>query len=109
MDSRIESILIELRAGLEAIYGGRLKAVILYGSHARGEAKPGWDSDVDVAFLLDEFADPSDEIERTGDLVAELSLRHGLTIALFPLTYERWQRGDTPLLSNIRREGIAAR
>ena len=64
---------------------------------------------MDVAVVLDEFADPSDEIERTGDLVAELSLRHGLTIALFPLTYERWQEGDTPLLSNIRREGIAAR
>lgn len=34
------------------LFGDRLDSVILYGSHARGEALPG--SDVDIAVIVDE-------------------------------------------------------
>jgi hypothetical protein len=39
MDARLQSILQELRAGFEQIYGDRLVKLVLYGSQARG-ARP---------------------------------------------------------------------
>ncbi|MCH6573795.1 MAG: nucleotidyltransferase domain-containing protein [Bacteroidetes bacterium] len=50
----VQAALGEARAALERLYGDRLVKVILYGSHARGEAHE--ESDVDVLFVLqDEF------------------------------------------------------
>ena len=40
----------EVREGMAAIYGERLKGVYLFGSHARGDAREG--SDIDVAVVL---------------------------------------------------------
>lgn len=41
----VREALVEAKQKLEDLYGDRLKRVIVYGSQARGEARP--DSDVD--------------------------------------------------------------
>ena len=46
MIGSLHHLLTELRTGLAAIYGIRLKGVYLFGSHARNEADA--ESDVDV-------------------------------------------------------------
>ncbi len=51
VEPQIKNILRELREALEALYGPRLKWLVLYGSHARGEATD--DSDIDVMVVLD--------------------------------------------------------
>ncbi len=56
LSTHIEALLRDLRGRLEALYGKRLHAVVLYGSHARGEATP--DSDVDVMVVLEGEVDP---------------------------------------------------
>jgi predicted nucleotidyltransferase len=45
-----DPILKRFRAALDALYGGRLERVVLFGSRARGEARQ--DSDYDVAVFL---------------------------------------------------------
>jgi len=50
MDQRLTEILKELRSHLEALYGNRLVKTVVYGSQARGDARP-W-SDIDVAVVL---------------------------------------------------------
>ena len=47
---RDNPILAKFRAALEEMYGARLECVVLFGSQARGEARP--DSDYDVAAFL---------------------------------------------------------
>ncbi len=44
------TLLARIKACLQAVYGDRLRGVVLYGSEARGEATP--DSDVDILVLL---------------------------------------------------------
>ncbi len=42
-----DPILKRFRAALDALYGGRIERVVLYGSRARGDARE--DSDYDIA------------------------------------------------------------
>jgi len=57
-------IAAKVRAGLERIYGERLRGVYLYGSAARDELTS--ESDIDVAVVLDAIEDSFAEHERTG-------------------------------------------
>lgn len=106
MDAKLTNILTELRTGLVELYGERLKAVVLYGSQARGDARPDWHSDIDVAFILDDFADSWPEIRRTSQLVSDLSLAYDITVSALPFRERDWQEAVSPLMVNIRREGI---
>jgi predicted nucleotidyltransferase len=106
MPPNIQKLLRELKAELTHIYGERLKGVYLYGSYARGEQQPG--SDVDVMIILSSFKRYGDEIKRTSELNAKLSLEYNLSISRLFLTEERWKHEDSPLLRNIRAQGQPA-
>ena len=86
------------------LYGSRLKSLVLFGSHARGQASEG--SDIDVALILDTFAYASQEIERCGDFVAQLCLRHECLIGLVPIRERDWLTRQDPFLMNVRREAV---
>jgi predicted nucleotidyltransferase len=51
---------------LSEIHGNRLERVVLYGSRARGAARP--DSDYDVAVFLRNMADRFADMDRLADL-----------------------------------------
>jgi predicted nucleotidyltransferase len=96
----------ELKEGLVRIYGDELKAVYLYGSYARGDYRQG--SDVDVMILLKDYKNYWKEIERTGELVSNVSLDYDVLVSRIIMSEEKWKRSDTPLLKNIHREGLPA-
>jgi predicted nucleotidyltransferase len=97
--------LADLRAGLSEYYGTRLKGLRLYGSMARGEAKPG--SDMDVLVLLDGPVDAVEEITRTGEIVSDVSRQYDVAIACVFMADGRFRADGGPFVRNVRREGIA--
>jgi predicted nucleotidyltransferase len=101
------SILSEAKKCLAAAYGDRLKAVLLFGSEARGEALP--ESDIDLVVVLEGPAvDYGEELERSLTAVYPLAVRIGRRISVKPLLREVYEGGDSPLLRELRRTGVAA-
>jgi len=105
MMTRSSEILTELRQRLEAIYGERLVRLVLFGSQARGDAEDG--SDIDVMVVLNGPVSPCEEIERTEEVVAGISLEHDVVVCCVFMSEDRFERERSPLLLNVRREGIA--
>ncbi len=98
------SIVKQLRAELQEIYGSRLKTVYLFGSYARGEAKEG--SDVDVTVMLDGMTSRFNERKRCSHLQARISLENSCVITLFFLEASEFLRGENAIYRTVAREGI---
>ena len=97
-----DATLKAFRTALEKIYGGRLERVVLYGSRARGDARP--DSDYDVAVFLQGLNSRWDEIDRIIDITHGILVDKGTVIHAMP--YKAGAYGDqTPLMHELRREG----
>jgi predicted nucleotidyltransferase len=105
MNPRIRTILAELRSRFETLYGDRLVKLILYGSQARGDADA--DSDIDVLVVLKGEVNPFEEIERGSHVTADVSLEHDVVISSVYVPEERYNRGNGPLLLNVRVEGVS--
>ncbi len=101
----IEPILQEFKQQITRLYGQRLKKVVLYGSYARGQANDE-NSDIDVAVVLDGMVEPCEEIDRMADIFADLNLEHNVLIAVYPVSENNYQNLNSPLLINVRKEGI---
>jgi predicted nucleotidyltransferase len=102
----IQSILKELKIGLQDSYREQLKGLYLYGSYAREDADG--ESDIDILVILDKVERYSNEIARTSKLVSELSLKYDVTISRVFVSQQDWAEKETPFLLNTRKEAIAA-
>lgn len=104
MELVVPTLLTDLRDGLEKLLGPRLQAVYLYGSHARGEARP--DSDIDVLIVVDRDINHLELLEQSAPVVCSLSLEHEVVISPIFISRERFEKEMTPFLLNIRREAV---
>ena len=95
-----------VKARLAEAYGARFAGLVLYGSYARGEAGP--DSDVDLLVLLDGPVDRWAEIARLVDVAYDLEVESGEMLSLIARSTADFDAATTPILRNVRREGIAA-
>ncbi len=99
-----QNLLIQLRDTLQIFYGERLHRVMLFGSYARGEARP--DSDVDILVVLKGVVSPGREVAKVSGYLADLSLEYDKVISCLFMDETRFTTQQGPLLRNIRREGI---
>ena len=98
-----DPILRRFKAALHALYGERLARVVLFGSRARGEARP--DSDHDIAVFL--HTPPDQRLERRWLADSRVDFLDE-TDAFFDTRawkLDAW-RERTPLMHAIRRDGV---
>ncbi len=95
-----------LRRGLQRIYGQRLRGVYLFGSRARGDGD--LDSDLDVLVVLDRVDHYLIELDRTGELVSQISLAAGVALSRVFIPESEWLTGRSSFLENVREEAVPA-
>ncbi len=105
MPRNIKKILRELKKGLAEIYGEQLKAVILFGSYARGDARPP-DSDIDVLIVLKGEFNYWKTDNLSAEFVANLSLENDILISTKLVSEKKYNESQWPLYINIRKEGL---
>ena len=100
----IITLLLPLREYLHQEYHDRLNCIVLFGSQARGDATP--DSDIDILIVLQDPVNASTELARTSQFIAQFCLKHNILISRLFVSRSRFENENSPLLRNIREEGI---
>lgn len=99
-----QQVLLDVRRGLQSLYGDRLAQLILSGSRGRGDARP--DSDYDVLVVLRGLVDPNEESLQTSDLLGNISLENDIVLTCIFMSEPEFEKRQSPLLINVRREGV---
>lgn len=104
----IRCVLNRYISGLLDIYKDALKAVVLYGSYARGDYTP--ESDIDIMILVDlDDSGISQKRHALSDLTYDFNEQHKTEI--MPIVknldhFNQWVR-SYPFYNNIAKEGIS--
>jgi predicted nucleotidyltransferase len=98
-----DAVVVRFRAALRALYGDRLERAVLFGSRARGDARP--DSDYDVAIFLRDYTRAWPEIQPLGKITTDILQDTGAVISALPFPAGSF-RDRTMLMAEIRSEGI---
>lgn len=107
MNPELKKILELLAESLEKIYGDKLKAVILYGSVARGTATS--ESDIDLMVLVDTDANGLKEYEdRLCDISSDYALEYLKVFSIIDVCYEEFNhwKNILPFYKNVDAEGV---
>jgi predicted nucleotidyltransferase len=95
----------QCRALLRRLYGTRLKAVVLYGSCARGTEAA--ESDIDLMVLLEGPVDAAQEIRRMWEVLYPLQLESARLLSVGPVDAALYDQGAYALYRQAKAEGVA--
>lgn len=106
-DEQLKKMLEELAGFLQQVYGNRLKAVILYGSVARGTQTS--ESDIDIMVLVEGSADELRGYEdKLSDVSTEFALKYLKVFSIIDVSYQEyrdWMK-VSPFYKNVSEEGV---
>ena len=99
-------IVKEFKELLKSVHKDNLKAVILYGSMARGDFDD--ESDIDVLVVLNDISDYMKEFEKTFQAQREIEMKYDDNIIISCVMAKSldYETKYEPLYLNIRKEGI---
>jgi uncharacterized protein len=99
-----DPMLQKCRAVLQALYGERLRGVVLYGSCARGMEE--MESDIDLMVLLEGPVDGAQEIRRIWEVLYPLQLESERLLSVVPVDVALYNRGEYALYRQAKAEGV---
>ena len=99
-----QAVITLIRDGLRRTCGRRLVRSVLYGSRARGDARP--DSDFDVVVFLRDYRGLWAESRPLGRLAVEIFDRTGAVVNFLPAHADDYHR-RTGFMHQVRSEGLA--
>jgi predicted nucleotidyltransferase len=104
MDERITQLVNQVKNHLITTCGEKIREVILYGSHVRGE--PTKDSDIDILVLIDDSIVPFEVRRSLSDLLFDILLEKGELISVVALPEDFFENYNYPFMLNVKKEGI---
>ncbi|MFQ6052372.1 MAG: nucleotidyltransferase domain-containing protein [Candidatus Hydrothermarchaeota archaeon] len=104
MDERIKQLVNQIKEHLIKMYGEKIKQVILYGSHVRGEATR--DSDVDILVLVDESLNPFEVRKSLSDLLFDILLEERELVSVIALPEHFFETYNSSFILNVKKEGV---
>jgi predicted nucleotidyltransferase len=103
MEKVVDPVLSRFRTALDETYGKRLERVVLFGSRARGDARP--DSDYDIAVFLNEPESFWKESGHLAEIGTAILSDTGAVINALPFKAGSYQE-HTGFMREVRREGL---
>lgn len=100
----LKSILSEVKQELKKLYKDDLIEIILYGSYARGDYNEN--SDIDLLVVLNSIETIGKETDKIVEAIYDINLKYNTLISIVPITYKDYKSINSPLLLNIRQEGV---
>ena len=104
MSARVKKLLKQFKSELNRIYGKQLKAVYLYGSYARGDARS--DSDIDLLMVLKGEFNYIEMLRRSDDFAASFCLENDVVVSRAFVSEKEYEEKQIPFLINVRRDGV---
>ena len=99
-----DPILIKFRDALRDIYGDRIERIVLFGSRARGDARP--DSDYDVAVFLNKMESRWDESMRMAGIKLRILEEDDAFISVIPYQAGAWRDHSSMFMHEVRKDGV---
>ncbi len=101
----MQAAIKEFHEKIMECYRDQLVKLILFGSWALETATI--ESDIDLLVVLEGDIQPGREIDRMIDIITEIDLKYDTLISVVPIAREEYEERNSPLLLNVRKEGIA--
>ena len=98
-----DPVLRRFRTAINEFHGNRIERVVLYGSRARGEARP--DCDYDVAVFLRDSGSFWEEMGPLSEIETDILYDTGVVISAKPFAAAAYHK-RTPFMHEIRRDGF---
>jgi len=97
-------IVKEFKELLKSVHKDNLRAVILFGSMARGDFDD--ESDIDVLVVLNDISDYMVELDKTFQIQYELGMKYDAVISCILAKSADYESKLDTLFLNIHREGL---
>jgi predicted nucleotidyltransferase len=98
-----DPVLVHFRQALGEAYGSKLERVVLFGSRARGDARP--DSDYDISVFIREPERFNNEAARLAAAATDILYDTGAVINALHFRAGAWQK-RTGFMAEVRRDGV---
>lgn len=102
--TQTDPVLERLRTAVAELFGVRVDRVMLFGSRARGDAKP--DSDYDIALFLKDMTSRWQDGLKLADVELAILDESDASVNTLLFPAGAWRDSSSPLMSEIRNRGV---